>query len=46
MPIVVRIGRQSFLTDQRFYNAARSPFSGTMRKMVRRSSFLIPLDNR
>jgi inner membrane protein len=46
MPIVVRIRGQAFLTDQRFYNAASSPFSSTMRKMVRRSSFLIPLDNR
>lgn len=46
MPIVVRIGGQAFLTDQRFYNAARSPFSGTMRRMARRGSFLIPLDNR
>jgi inner membrane protein len=46
MPIVVRIDGHSFLTDQRFYNVAPSPFSRTMRKMVRRSSFLIPLDNR
>ena len=45
MPIVVRIDGHSFLTDQRFYNVAPSPFSRTMRKMVRRSSFLIPLDN-
>lgn len=45
MPIVVRIDGHSFLTDQRFYNIAPSAFSRTMRRMVRRSSFLIPLDN-
>ena len=46
MPIVVRIEGQSFLTDQRFYSAAASPLSSSMRRAVRRSSFLIPLDKR
>jgi len=46
MPIVVNVDGQAFLTDQRFYSAAPSPFARTMRRMVRRSAFLIPLDNR
>jgi inner membrane protein len=44
MPIVIKLDGKAFLTDQRFYSAAPSPFSTTMRKMVRRSAFLIPLD--
>jgi inner membrane protein len=46
MPIVLHIDGQAFLTDQRFYNSAPSPFSDAMRRMVRRSAFLIPLDKR
>jgi inner membrane protein len=37
MPIVIRIGDQSYLTDQRFYGGARR---------VRSGYFLIPLDKR
>ena len=37
MPIVIRIGGRSYLTDQRFYNGARR---------VSSSFFLIPLDKR
>jgi inner membrane protein len=37
MPIVIRIGDRSYLTDQRFYNGARR---------VGRGYFLIPLDKR
>lgn len=44
MPIVVDIDGHAYLTDQRFYNSAPSPLSGAMRRMVRRSAFLIPLD--
>lgn len=44
MPIVVHMDGRAYLTDQRFYNSAPSPFSNTMRRMVRRSAFLIPLD--
>jgi inner membrane protein len=44
MPIVVHIDGHAYLTDQRFYNSAPSPLSGAMRRMVRRSAFLIPLD--
>ena len=46
MPIVIRIDGHSYLTDQRFYNARAAPFGNQMRRMVRRSVFLIPLDNR
>lgn len=45
MPIVVRLEGHSYLTDQRFYNSSESPFSSAMRRAVRRSAFLIPLDN-
>jgi inner membrane protein len=44
MPIVVRIDGHAYLTDQRFYNSAPSPLGNAMRRMVRRSAFLIPLD--
>ena len=37
MPIVVRIGGRSYLTDQRFYGAS---------SRIRTSAFLIPLDKR
>jgi len=46
MPIVVSIGGQKYLTDQRFYNATPIPLGTTLKKMVRRSAFLIPLDKR
>ena len=45
MPIVVTEDGQAYLTDQRFYNVRPSPFAAKMRKMIRRSAFLIPLDN-
>ena len=45
MPIVVRLEGHSYLTDQRFYHSSESPFSSAMRRAVRRSPFLIPLDN-
>jgi len=45
MPVVVIEGGKAFLTDQRFYSVRASPFAQTMRRMVRRSAFLIPLDN-
>jgi inner membrane protein len=45
MPVVVTLGGRSYLTDQRFYNVSPSPFAQTMRRMIRRSAFLIPLDN-
>ena len=45
MPIVVTVDGHRYLTDQRFYSLSPSPFSDTMRKLVRRSAFLIPLDN-
>lgn len=45
MPIVVAIDGTTYLTDQRFYSIQPSPFAKTMRRMVRRSAFLIPLDN-
>jgi inner membrane protein len=44
MPIVVQLDGRAYLTDQRFYNSAPSPFGNAMRRMVRRSAFLIPLD--
>jgi inner membrane protein len=44
MPIVVHLDGHAYLTDQRFYNSAPSPLSGAIRRMVRRSAFLIPLD--
>ena len=44
MPIVVHLDRRPYLTDQRFYNSAPSPFGNAMRRIVRRSAFLIPLD--
>jgi inner membrane protein len=46
MPIVVREGGDAYLTDQRFYNVRSSPFADRMRRMIRRSAFLIPLDSR
>lgn len=46
MPIVVSIDGQSYLTDQRFYNASSVPLGGAVRKMVSRRAFLIPLDKR
>ena len=45
MPIVVTEGGQAYLTDQRFYNVRPSPFAAKMRRMIRRSAFLIPLDS-
>lgn len=45
MPIVVTLEGKAYLTDQRFYSVMPSPFAQTMRRMVRRSAFLIPLDN-
>lgn len=45
MPVVVTVDGRRYLTDQRFYNTAPSPFSKTMRRMIKRSAFLIPLDN-
>ena len=45
MPIVVTEGGRAYLTDQRFYNERPSPFAANMRRMIRRSAFLIPLDN-
>ncbi|MEO6224798.1 MAG: metal-dependent hydrolase [Sphingomicrobium sp.] len=44
MPIVVRLDGRSYLTDQRFYSTQPSPFATTLRRMIRRSAFLIPLD--
>jgi inner membrane protein len=44
MPIVVTLDGRPYLTDQRFYSVSPSPFATTMRRMVRRSAFLIPLD--
>jgi inner membrane protein len=46
MPIVVKLDGKSYLTDQRFYSSTPSPIGAAMRRMVRRSAFLIPLDNR
>jgi inner membrane protein len=45
MPIVVRVDGAAYLTDQRFYTVSPSPFATTMRRMIKRSAFLIPLDN-
>jgi len=45
MPIVVRIDGRSYLTDQRFYTTQTSTFSNEMRRVLKRSPFLIPLDN-
>jgi len=46
MPIVVTIDGGAYLTDQRFYTVNPSPFATTMRRMIKRSAFLIPLDNK
>ena len=46
MPIVVTVDGRAYLTDQRFYNVAPSAFATTMRRMIKRSAFLIPLDNK
>jgi len=45
MPIVVIEDGQAYLTDQRFYNVQPSPLAAKMRRMIRRSAFLIPLDS-
>ena len=46
MPIVVRVGGHSYLSDQRFYGSLRSRLvPGAVRHWFRRHSFLIPLDN-
>lgn len=45
MPIVVTLDGHAYLTDQRFYSLSPSPFERSMRRMIRRSAFLIPLDN-
>jgi inner membrane protein len=45
MPIVVTLSRRAYLTDQRFYSVTPSPFVRSMRRMIRHSAFLIPLDN-
>ena len=45
MPVVVRLDGHRYLTDQRFYSVTPSPFAATMRRMIKRSAFLIPLDN-
>jgi inner membrane protein len=45
MPIVVTVDGGAYLTDQRFYTVSPSPFATTMRRMIKRSAFLIPLDN-
>ncbi|HUP66759.1 MAG TPA: metal-dependent hydrolase [Sphingomicrobium sp.] len=45
MPIVVTVDGGAYLTDQRFYSVAPSPFAARMRRMIKRSAFLIPLDN-
>ena len=45
MPIVVTEGGNAYLTDQRFYNTSASPIAAKLRRMIRRSAFLIPLDN-
>jgi inner membrane protein len=46
MPIVVTVDGQAYLTDQRFYSVSASPFADSMRKMIKRSAFVIPLDNK
>jgi len=46
MPIVVTIDGRGYLADQRFYSVSQSPFATNMRKMIKRSAFLIPLDNK
>ncbi len=45
MPVVVTVDGRRYLTDQRFYSISPSPFSDSMRRMIKRSAFLIPLDN-
>ena len=45
MPIVVTMDGRAYLTDQRFYSVSPSPVAASMRKMIKRSAFLIPLDN-
>jgi inner membrane protein len=45
MPIVVTLDGRAYLTDQRFYSTSPSPIAMKMRRMIRRSAFLIPLDN-
>ena len=45
MPIVVTLDGRRYLTDQRFYGITPSPFAASMRRMIKRSAFLIPLDN-
>lgn len=46
MPIVVTVDGGAYLTDQRFYTVSPSPFATKMRRMIKRSAFLIPLDNK
>ncbi len=46
MPIVVRVDGRPYLTDQRFYSSSPSPIGTAMRRFIRRSAFLVPLDNR
>jgi inner membrane protein len=45
MPIVVTVDGGAYLTDQRFYTVSPSPFANRMRRMIKRSAFLISLDN-
>jgi inner membrane protein len=45
MPIVVRVGGHSYLSDQRFYGSLRSRLiPGAVRHWLGKHSFLIPLD--
>lgn len=47
MPIVVKLGGRSYLSDQRFYGPLHSKaVPGFIRNFFRRHSFLVPLDNR
>ena len=47
MPIVIRVGGRSYLTDQRFYGPLRSrSIPGGLRRWFSRHSFLVPLDKR
>ena len=46
MPIVVSLGGKAYLTDQRYYSAFKSStIPASVRKVMPRGSFLIPLDS-
>jgi inner membrane protein len=47
MPIVVKLGGRTYLSDQRFYGSLRSrSVPSGIRRFFRGHAFLVPLDNR